>query len=386
MSANQPELINLAGDGEEIIFVREEIDLVSSSSEDVDEGDVENKEAAGAGNQPRVVRRFTPPSTSSPRSPSPSPSREEANEQVARPGPCRWCRDSPTWYDLAVSPISEEPMETDGESEDDSANANTDEEAASLEGEGAADGEAVADEEAASLKGKRAADGEAVAEEEAAGANDAAEEHRGARYARAFPLAPQEGEEPAGSYDDLPTEEKRDAFERTLMGYPVPIGLLSRCEHVVLRYFRYDDGSWVSPCCAQTTRGHGAQEITLHLVGLYEALDNHLTTCSVCERMVGRSRRPAETCELCSLVVLLNEDDTEEGMDFNAECCNKLASAQQHHLSEPPGGAINGRHSAPFSECVARLEQAGLRIGQCIAHRSNDIERRTAPFRATNSR
>ncbi|CAB0043508.1 unnamed protein product [Trichogramma brassicae] len=186
-------------------------------------------------------------------------------------------------------------METDGESEDDSANANTDEEAASLEGE-------------------RAADGEAVAEEEAAGANDAAEEHRGARYARAFPLAPQEGEEPAGSYDDLPTEEKRDAFERTLMGYPVPTGLLSRCEHVVLRYLRYDDRSWVSSCCARTTRGHGAQEITLHLVGLSEALDNHLTTCPVCERMMssGESLQEYEDVEYLELSETDSESDEED--------------------------------------------------------------------------
>ncbi|CAB0041212.1 unnamed protein product [Trichogramma brassicae] len=69
--------------------------------------------------------------------------------------------------------------------------------------------------------------------------------------------------------------------------------------------------------------------------------------------------------------------------------CNKLASAQQHHLSEPPGGAINGRHSAPFSECVARLEQAGLRIGQCIAHRTvgspeEAIQQSTVPHAQRN--
>ncbi|CAB0031639.1 unnamed protein product [Trichogramma brassicae] len=307
MSANQPELINLAGDGEEIIFVREEIDLASSSSEDVDEGDVEmvdvsseadrdieDNGAAGAGNQPRVhavaaIALAIPVSRQ----------RRRGGRAGRAPGTMSQVPGhSPTWYDQAVSSLSEEAMETDGELEDDPANA---------------------DEEAASLEGERAADGEAVAEEEAAGANNEAEEPQGARYARAFPLAPQEGEEPAGTYDDLTTEESRDAYERTLMGHPVLTGLLMRCEHVVVRYFQYDDVSWVSSCCGWTTRGHGAREVTLHLVGLSEALDDHLTTCPLCDRAVGRSRRPAEQCELYALVVLLNEDDTEEGMVFNSD-------------------------------------------------------------------
>ncbi|KAL7293534.1 hypothetical protein TKK_0012977 [Trichogramma kaykai] len=227
------------------------VDVSNSSEMDIDEPSAEND---SMGLQPRIVRRFTPPTTPIPRSSSSSRNKER--------------RMTTLWPNQGRTSFTEEQHVKEAT-------------------EGAASQIFEENDNVVDVEGADNKVFERILEETA--------EHRFIGLIHAFLQALYEGETPAGMYEDLKSEESRDNYERTLMGRPHRTGVL------------------------RSTPGHGAQEVTLYLVGLTEKIDDHVINCPLCGRTVGGSIRPAEKCELCALVVLLKEDDIEEGMVFNAE-------------------------------------------------------------------